>query len=193
MKSKSLYHIPRKYKKAEASILQDDRDEMYNEMDNSIDRITGLTLQGLYDYQNDDYVIGIHRTASDKEDFLEKGIVMRGNDFTSGVQPFKNFTFFLREIKYCESYKMSNGCFIVKVPKKDIYLKDSNETTEPIYYKDENGLLRLRPEFIAAYVPVVNKKIKNVELNTHNHNIYKPETEFFYEEEIENDKMKIGY
>ena len=167
MKNKSLYHIPRKYKKAEAKILQDDRDDMYNEMDNSIDNITGLTLQGLYDYKSDDYIIGLHRTASEKDDILKNGIVMRGNELTMHVQPFRNFPFLLREIKYCESYKMSNGCFIVKIPKKDVYQKDMDKTTEPIYYKDQDGNIRLRPEFVAAYVPVNNREIGNNYLLIH--------------------------
>ena len=132
MKNKNLYHIPRKYKKAEVPDLQDDRNEMYEEMDGSIDNIIGLTLQGIYDYKSDDYVIGLHRTASEKDDILKNGIVMRDTELTMHVQPFKNFPFFLREIKYCESYKLSNGCFIVKIPKKDVYAKDADETTEPI-------------------------------------------------------------
>ena len=71
MKNKNLYHIPRKYKKAEVPDLQDDRNEMYEEMDGSIDNIIGLTLQGIYDYKSDDYVIGLHRTASEKDDILK--------------------------------------------------------------------------------------------------------------------------
>jgi len=186
MENNKKYHIPEEYKKAEIPFLQEDRDNMYNEMDNYIDYETGLLLQQLYDYDKDNYIIGIHRTASEKNDVLKKGIVMRGNELSMNVQEFSNFPFLLRELKYCESYKLSNGCFIVKIPKKDVYQRDMNETTEPIYYKDEENNLRLRPEFVSAYVRVVDKKIMNIELNSYVHDIYNPDTIYKYEEEIEN-------
>lgn len=187
------YHIPKKYKKAEIPGFQKSRNEMYDEMDNYIDEVTGITLQELYDFKSDEYIIGIHRTASTPEEVLRKGIVMRGNDFTMHVQPFRNYPFLLREIKYCESYKLSNGCFIVKIPKKDVYAKDMNKYTEPIYYIDEEGNLRLRPEFVVAYVPVCDKKIGQIILNDYPRDIYKINTQFQYEEEIERVKNRMRF
>ena len=78
--------------------------------------------------------------------------------------------------------------------KKDVYAKDMDETTEPIYYTDEEGNLRLRPEFVAAYVPVQDRNIGEIILNEYPHNdIYNSNTRFEYEDEIEKVKKKIGY
>ena len=191
MKNNNFYTIPKKYKKAEIKMLQKDRNEIYNEMNNSIDKIIGETLQSLYDYKNDEYLIGIHRTNSNMNDFFSKGIVVRSPEFDSHVQVFKNFPFFLREIKYCESYKMSTGCFIVKVLKRDVRNECKNKETKPIYYIDGDGLIRLRPEFIVAYVPVENRKLKEIILNNQNHNIYNENTKFIYDDNVRDEDKKM--
>lgn len=46
---KNAYIIPEKYKKAENDYLQDDRDNIYNTMNKTIDNKTGKTLEMLYE------------------------------------------------------------------------------------------------------------------------------------------------
>ena len=187
------YHIPEKYKKAESENLQADRDSMYEEMDNTIDLETGLILQQLYDYKADEYYTAIHRTASSKEDIFKKGIYFgKGNfpstDFDDHIQVVQNFPFMLREIKYCNDYKYSTGCFIVKIPKRNIRSRYVDEKTEPIYYRAEDGKVYIRPEFISAYVPVRNEELQPVEFNTEPHNIYNSDTTYYLDENIANNE-----
>ena len=182
LKDDDLYQIPKKYNVPENKFLKDDRNDMYIEMNNSISKKTGEILQSLYDYDSDEYVIGIHRTASDVNQIFSKGIIYKNLDLYDHVQLFSNFPFFLREIKYCESYKFSRGCFIIKIPKKDV--KGLIENANPIFYKNKDGNIYLKPDFICAYVPVHNRNIGNIILNTENHDIYYNNTEFYYNEQI---------
>ena len=184
-----LYHIPEKYNVPEIEFLNEDRNDMYNEMNNSINKQTGEILQSLYDFENDKYIIGLHRTASSKEEIFNKGVRFDSLDLNDHIQVFSNFPFFLREIKYCESYKMSNGCFVIKIPKKDI--KGSISDAEPIYYKNKDGNIYLRPEFICAYIPVSFQKIGKVQLNNTIYNLYDDNTKFYYNEYI-TDAKKIS-
>lgn len=186
MKNKDLYHIPKKYKKAEQKYLQKDRNEMYDEMDYTLDKKIGFILEQLYEYKNDEYYIGIHRTCNDKDLIMHDGLCY-GTDkepyIHDHVQIMKNYPFFLRELKYCESYKGSLGCILVKVPKKDIDPKYKDDTSEPIYYVSKDGKSYLRPEYIVGYVDVINRQIKEVELNKFPHNdIYDENTVFLYDE-----------
>ena len=90
-----------------------------------------------------------------------------------------------------EQYKLSNGSFIVKIPKKCI--EGNIENAEPIYYKDKTGKTYLRPEYIAAYVPVSDRKMRDVILNDIPHNnLYNEETEFFYDERLQKN-MSYGF
>ncbi|MBP3635184.1 MAG: hypothetical protein J6J17_01820 [Bacilli bacterium] len=184
--SKEVYHIKEKYKKAELPFLQDDRNHMYEIVNNKIDKITGETLQQLYDYESDKYIIGIHRTASLPEEIFSKGIKFDSdNDYTNHVQKMDNFVFMLAQIMYCEDYKLSRGVFIIKLPKSSV--EKNNENAYPIYYKANDGKLYLRPEFVCAYVPVNNKILGNVIFNNHNYdNLYDQTTEFFLDESVEN-------
>lgn len=85
-----------------------------------------------------------HRSASFFDDIFEKGIeYTNGTDIHDHVQIIKNFPLMLHEIKHCEEYKLSNGSFIVKIPKKCI--EGNIENAEPIYYKDKTGKTYLRP------------------------------------------------
>lgn len=194
-KIEEYYEIPEEYKKAEfdffqdgVNVIQEDRNQMYDEMNNSIDKMTGKKLQALYDYENEEYAIGIHRTSADFDEILEKGIKFRCDiEIDSHVQMFENFPFMLHQIKHCEGYKFSRGCIIVKVPKKSI--KGNIKEAEPIYYKGEDGEFYLRPEYIAAFVPVKNKKIGDVLMNEYSHdNLYNEETEFFFDAKLEQAK-----
>lgn len=177
-----LYPIPIKYKKAELPELQEDRDDMFDFVNNKIDKKIGETLEALYNYESDKYMIGIHRTASLKESIFEKGIKFDEAPYIHDhVQMFNNFPFMLREIMLCENYKFSRGCFIVKIPKESI--KGTEETAEPIYYKNKDGNIYLRPEFICAYVPVENKKIQNIEFNNLIHDKIYDEAPMFYQDD----------
>lgn len=212
------YNIPIKYIEAEAPMLQEDRCRIYSQMTNKIDKQIGEILQQLYDYRELGYAIGIHRTAATPNELFEKGLNYRDdNTFAEHVQRMDNLPVLLSEISICEGYKISNGCFISVVPRASIVkLKDHEKeklkskyievykdkweeeynkiiTPQPIYYKNKDGNIYLRPEYINAYVPVSNKELKSVEFNTHSHNIYDESTEFIYEEDILNKNKSYGF
>lgn len=182
----SYYSIPKEYKKSEYKLLKKENLDAYNEMNNSINKVTGETLQALYEYDNDKYYIGIHRTSLQPEQVFKDGIKTRETDINDHVQLMKDFPFMLREIKNCEGYKFSSGCFIIKVPKP--YVNGTKEEAKPIYYAKDNGLTYLRPEYIAAYVPVLNGQIGKIEMNDYSHNIYNENTEFLYDDNIIKEK-----
>lgn len=186
----SFYTIPEKYKKAEYPSLQQDRDNIYNEMNNSIDKTIGEILQSLYDYGGDDYVIGIHKTGAFSYDQgFSKGIPTRDvpDSINDHVAITKNLPLMLAGIKYCESYKFSRGAFILKIPRNSI--EGNINTAEPLYYKDEKGQIYIRPEYIAAYVPVLNGKLCDIYMNDYpRDNLYTEETEFYYDGGLETNK-----
>ena len=188
-----FYEIPEKYKKAEIPDLQEDRNNIYNEVNNIIDVETGKILEQLWNYENNNYMIGIHRTASPADSILSKGIeYSEYPNIHDHVQMFENFPFRLREIMHCENYKLSNKCFIIKVPKSSI--KGNIDNAEPIFYKNSDGKIYLRPEFIAAYVPVQDKKLRKVRLNKLNHDdIYNVATEFYQDENVTINQRKYGF
>ena len=129
---RNKYEIPERYKKAEVPFLQKDRNDMYEEMNYKIDKEIGEILQQLYDYESDKYSIGIHRTASIPKDIFKEGI--KYDDYPNihdHVQIFDNFPFMLREISHAEGYKVSNGAFIIKVPKTSIKGKKDSHATIP--------------------------------------------------------------
>ena len=188
MKDKTKYHIPRKYKKPEIPEFKKDRARIYEEMDYEIDMKVGIALEQLYTYNEEEYFTCIHRTIHDKDSIFKKGISYEKDDtpeFGNHVQIFQNFPAMLLEIKKCHNYKGSTGCFIIKVPKKDVKEKFADDTSEPIYYKNKDGNIYLRPEFIAAYVPVSNNILEDVELNKYRHDdIYDNDTTFYFDKSL---------
>lgn len=212
------YNIPIKYIEAEVPMFQEDRCRIYTQITNKIDKETGKILQQLYDYKELGYAIGIHRTASSTNEIFDKGLNYRDdNTYAEHIQKMDNLPLMLSEISSCESYKLSRGCFISIVPRasivklneedkeklkikyKEIYKDNWQEkynkiiTPQPIYYKNNDGNIYLRPEYINAYVPVRNKELKSVEFNTYSHNIYDESTEFIYEEDILNKNKSYGF
>lgn len=111
---------------------------------------------------------------------------MRDKDLIDHVQPMTNFCYMLHEIKYCEEYKLSTGVYIIKIPKA--FVKGNVEFAEPILYVKEDGDIYLRPDFIAAYVPVFQGRLGKVEINDYPREYYKENTEFQYNEDIETKK-----
>lgn len=184
------YNIPIKYNIPEASFLKKDREEIYKEMNNTIDKNIGETLEQIYSYNQEEYVTAIHRTSLSKEQIInnifEQGISYEYDlkpDHCDHVQIIENFPFFLREIKYCNNYKFSQGVVILKIPKKYIG-KEKTDELLPLYYKANDGKTYLRPEFVSAYVPVKNEKICDVIFNTKNHNIYNNDTIYHIDDRI---------
>lgn len=118
------------------------------------------SLKQLYELDKDDYYIGIHRTNFFVDDIFEEGLRF-GSDTNINelVQRMDNFDVMLDEISKCEGYKNSYGCFIIKVPRKDVVDKD-----EPIYYMKDDTLY-LNPKYVVAYAPVKNKKVLPIEMN----------------------------
>ncbi len=127
----------------------------------------------------DDYIIGIHRTGYTPMDdemisstfskgLINNGDVMQGafGSFGSYINIEKtvticsNFPILNIQLKSANSYKGSDGCIIIKIPKSYLGKKDGD--LKPIYYND-NGQIKLLPEFIYGYVKVDSEgKISNI-------------------------------
>ena len=117
-------------------------------------------LYQLYEIDKNNYYIGIHRTNYYVDYIFQEGINVGSiADLNDTVQRMDNFDLMLSEISSCESYKHSNGCFIVKVPKDAI-----NNKSEPLYYL-KNECIYLNPQYVVGHADVMNRKIINVELN----------------------------
>ena len=141
----------------------------------------GKDLEKLFD---DDYEIGIHRTGYsvvNKEylaDVFTNGLinngdamqgVMRSNpdesmNIEKTVSFMSNIMLLVWQLKIAYGYKDSQGSFIIKIPKSNLGEKDGE--IKPIYFKENEHIRRLLPEFIYGYVPCdgkgnVGKIIKN--------------------------------
>ncbi len=193
MKNKKLFEIPKKFNIPEAPYLKKDRNEIYKDMNYKIDKNIGEILQQLYEYESDKYLIGIHRTASTPKEIFKSGIIYdEYPNIHDHVQIFQNFPFMLREIMYAENYKISNGVFIIKVPKSSIK-GEKNVDVEPLYYRGKDGKVYLRPEFICAYIPVYKRELLGVELNKYPHNIYDENTEFLLDTNLTEKRNVYGF
>lgn len=191
------YQIPIKYNVPEADYLKEDRENMYCEMNNSIDKKIGKILEQIYSYEPENYITCIHRTYLPKDQILNN-IFVNGIEYgncnnpyyADHVQPIGNFPYLLREIKYCESYKWSKGTLILKIPKVSVS-KEKSKKIIPLYYKGKDGKTYLRPEYISAYVSVENRELKEIILNTKEHKkIYNPDTIFYTDELVDNQLKK---
>lgn len=199
-----MYEIPKKYE--DASILYSskssknefikarikEQNDVYKEMQYQVPEEIGKNLQSIY--ENEEYTLMIHRTDYDmeqiKNQMFQKGLPMRDTDYTCNLSTYNHFPTILQQIKFCNDYKNSQGCIIVKMP-KNIDL--------PLYY-EYNDLLCLLPEYIYGYIKVNEEKVENMFLNPlykDNHD-YDPEGLYYdeiltpmqYKEQIENAKSK---
>lgn len=145
------YYIPKRFKNAKMVFGSNNKkivnyyNKIYNEMQYQVSKETGKYLEKLFD--DDNYMLGIHRTNASCEEIFKNGIKMRSNEFSCNVQISGYLPFLLQQIKYCEEYKFSTGCFIVQIPKNN---------NKPIYFVN-NGEYYLLPEYIAGYIPVSNQ------------------------------------
>lgn len=128
----------------------------------------GMELDSLFEDEN--YAIGIHRTGYNymdqkmidnifNEGLINNGHIMQGGmagnfDIEKTVSIFRDFTVLNGQLKAANSYKGSQGCIIVKIPKS--YLGKADGPIEPIYYKHDN-VTKLLPEFVYGYIPVDNE------------------------------------
>ena len=76
-----------------------------------------------------------------------------------------------------------NFLHILKIPKKYIGKAQTDEIL-PLYYKGNDGKTYLRPEFISSYVPVKDRKLKDVIFNTKINDIYNKDTIYHIDENI---------
>lgn len=126
-----------------------------------------LFLNNLLNEEN--VVIGIHRLKPTSEEFVEdiltNGLIITGNLLMNGANSSKhidkNISFYVdnkkirKELQYANVYLDSVGSILVRIP--------DNELNESILYTDNNGNLRLKPEYIVGYVPVYpNHHIENI-------------------------------
>ena len=127
----------------------------------------GKEIENLWD---DDYIVGIHRTGDTPvtENFLKdvfnNGLINNGHamqgvkdeyiNIERTVSLFKNMIVFVGQLKAAKGYKGSDGSIIVKIPKS--YLGMSEGEIKPIFFEN-NGQIRLLPEFIYGYVSVDDK------------------------------------
>ena len=127
----------------------------------------GKEIERIWD---EDYIIGIHRTGDTPVtehlllDVFNNGLINNGHVMQGAkdncvsiertVSLFKNMTVFIGQLKAAKGYRNSDGSIIVKIPKS--YLGMSDGEVKPIYFNN-NGQIRLLPEFIYGYVPVDDK------------------------------------
>lgn len=119
--------------------------------------------------------IGIHRTGytnfdeEDINDLFTKGLknygdIMQGAqrnyiNTTKTVDFESNFTIFIGMLKTACNYKgCTTGAVIVKIPEDYVEIGIVKKPTKPIYYND-NGVMRLLPEYIYGYIPLGEKGI----------------------------------
>lgn len=189
-----LYQIPAKYLKSKNPYLKEEVAIAYNRINKKLDKKTGLTLQMLFDYDEENYVIGIHRTCHDYKRMFEKGIDYNDESpyLHDHVQIFDSFPIMLNEISKCNNYKGSTGCIIVKIPKNSI--KMSAEGSTPIYYKSKSdNNIYLMPNFVSGYVPVRGGVIQSIILNEMPHNIEKDIMDVYFDESIYNNHKRLGF
>jgi len=201
---KNLYRIPEKYRDAsliyfknniEAKIklkskkyiilkeLIDDWNEIYEDMQYKFPRELGEELER--NFSDENFVFGIHRTDLNieqiKNEIFTKGLKNRSNEYTSTVQTFKSFPLMLREIIYCNNYKNSQGCVLLKLP-KDCEL--------PIYYMEDNNYYILN-EYIYGYIKIDDNRVTKFILNPNYKNEHNYESQgLIYDEILENESKK---
>jgi len=172
-KMKKFYRIPEKYKDAADLFYKDDKpkekklklkknkilkdtvdawNKVYEEMQYKVPKEIGEELEKLF--SDEDYVLGIHRTNL-YVDQIQKliftnGLKNRSTEYSSTVQRFHHFPTMLQEIMYCDYYKISQGCVIVRLPK---------EQKLPIYFVN-NGQYYILPEYIYGYIEVEDFEMK---------------------------------
>lgn len=139
-----------------------------------MDSDVGKEIESLFE---EGYAVGIHRVGytiindSVLSNIFNHGLYNNGDVMSSGavgsnlninktVSFCKNILTMIGSIKSCEGYKKSQGCIIIKIPKSFIGMGDG--VVQPIYYKDNNSQIRLLPEFIYGYIPVIDKQVYNI-------------------------------
>ena len=128
----------------------------------------GRELESLF--QDDSYIVGIHRTGYSEvdEEYLKevfnRGLINNMDLLQGGFHTDKDYLDIKKTVdlfydpillngalKTANRYKQSAGSIIIKIPKSYLGLEDGE--IKPIYYKDgvSNKLL---PEYIYGYLPV---------------------------------------
>ncbi len=140
------------------------------------------------------YKVGIHRTGyknydeEDINDLFTRGLKNYGDSMQGAQRKYVNttktvdfendFTIFIGMIKTACNYKgCTTGAVIVKIPEDYIEIGINKEPTKPIYYND-NGVMRLMPEYIYGYIPLGEKgMVGNIIRNPNYKDIhdYKPD------------------
>ena len=152
----------------------------------------GMELEAIF--KDDNYILGIHRTgpymSDDKIDkIFNEGLINNGDimvgakngqaDITKTVSLYLNFAHFIGHLKAANSYKNSDGCFIIKVPKSYVGYKEGE--IKPIYKKDDTMLLL--PEYIYGYIEVKDAKLNNIIRNPNYENIHNYANDNLYYDE----------
>lgn len=186
--NKEKYFIPKKYKNISGSKYDQGKDrnsERYEELNMRISKNIGLQLESFFEYDKDNYVMGITRTdINDYDKIFKEGIQMRSGEpwIHDNVQIMDTFLVMLEQILTCYRYKNSRGCFLVKIPKASI-TKGENDPL-PIYYKNPNdGKIYLMPEYVRGYIPYNNGNLGNIIINTYEKQ-YDYKTEFLLDESV---------
>ena len=207
-KNNNKYTIPKYLNRSEYSYKEAIKnvDRLYKEMNNTLDVEFGNIMQQIYEQNQEEYYIGIHRTGADIEKIMKEGIsysssglygdingidsCISSKNIHDHVQIIKNFPQFLYSLAWAYKYKFSDKSLIIKIPKKDIDPKfETDKERNPIYYV-KDGKVYLKPEFIIGYVPVeideMNKiGVINEFIPNQNTYTYDKTTQLIYDENIE--------
>lgn len=187
-KAKFLYNLAKEY---------DDYGFMSQEV--------GKELSSLFDDPN--YIVAIHRTGYsviDDEylkDVFFNGLINNGDVMSGAYQEnyidiektatlFYDFVIMNGQIKSAGNYKGSKGSIIIKIPKSYIGLAEGE--IKPIYFKEENGINRLLPEFIYGYLPVDQGKVGDIVHNPNYTDYHDYSNEGLYYEKSLDKKVGIS-
>ena len=122
-------------------------------------------------FSNNNYVLGIHRTGYTRinnnilNDIFSNGLYSNGHVLSGGITGkydiektvsfYDSFVELCVNIKQCRGYKGSDGCILLKIPKK---LKNNSQ----LFYIDDNNQVRILPEYVYGYIPVNNMNVDSI-------------------------------
>lgn len=130
--------------------------------DQPISHIPDDFNQELNNLLSEEHVLyGIHRTGYMKDDYLldilENGLIMTGRgvyvsqddlSLDQNVGYYPDNMQIKDELLNAHGYKESNGSLLIRIPDEDLKKGD-------LFIQKENDFMRLKPEYIVGYVPII--------------------------------------
>ncbi|MBE6160587.1 MAG: hypothetical protein E7157_06055 [Lactobacillales bacterium] len=170
----------------------------YNEViEGKFSKEIGEELEKLFD--DDDYVICIHRTGLDLEenkdqidDIFNNGLMNAGGPYHGfTLTPLEYFPLVISQVLTSSHYRHGTcrGGVIAKIPKKDLGLKEGEP--KPIWFQVNEYNYRLLPEYIYGYIPSYGDKVETIYRNENYTNVHNYQNDgLYYDREAKLEKNK---